>query len=107
MADASVTQRQVRCLWKLLQFFGRELRCPELTNAKAFLASVIGCKCFHVIITRDYFAWIPWPLLSGAFCLSFATMAFESYGIVRRSVGHYCFYFSNCSPIAPISSVAH
>ena len=105
MADASVTQIQVRCAWKLLQFFGRELKCPQLTNAKVFLVSIASLRCFNLIVTNDYFLWIPTPLKNGAFCLSLATTFFESYGIVCHVVSHYSFYFSNCRPIAPMLSV--
>ena len=95
MVDASLTQIQVRCLWNLLRFLGREVTCREFTNAKAFLIGTVGTIASNFISRNELFLWMPRSIVHGSFWLFYGSTCLEMYGILMRVTNHYYFYFSN------------
>ena len=95
MVDSSITRIQIRCFSTLLRFFGREMKCPDFTNAKAFSISALGTYASSVILDKELFLFIPRPVINTAFWLSFGAMSFEMSGLIIRIVNHYFYYFTH------------
>ena len=96
--DHSLIQRHTTCLFKLIQFLGREFICPQFTNIKGFALGLTGVCVTRLIPTYDIF-YIPSPIVS--FCLatihsiSWLTLFLEGFGLFRRILFHYDMFFAS------------
>ena len=95
--DANITQKEARCLWKLGGFWCREIACPQFTNAKAFVLSLICIDVSEKVLTLNLYPTIPRGVITCFWYLSFSTFFFETVGMMRRILCHHEQYYTICS----------
>ena len=95
--DANITERQVRCLWKLGRFWGREIVCPQFTNAKAFVLSLVCVETSERFLTYNLYPIIPRGVINCIWGLSVTTLFFETVGMIYRMICYHHAYYAICS----------
>lgn len=97
MVDASITETQFRCFWKLASFWGRELFCYKFTNVKAFGLGVSSMYIASIFLQHpDNLSWIAKGFYTSLYWSSCASVLMETSGLIARSINHVTFYFTHC-----------